>query len=82
MMKYIDSLPFSTLIMMAVLLAIVPYPMQEMPHSLEKLQMLFMGQLTKPLDIFDLFMHTGLLLVLLIKSIRLLLKKNMLRNID
>ena len=70
MMKFIDSFPFSTLIIMSALLAILPYPMQEMPHSLEKLQMLFAGQLTKPLDIFDLIMHTGLILVLLIKSYR------------
>jgi hypothetical protein len=75
-MKYIDSLPFSTLIIMAIMLAIVPYPMGAMPHSLEKIQMLFAGQLTKPLDIFDLIMHTGLIVVLCIKSIRFFLDKN------
>jgi len=69
-MKFIDNFPFPTLIIMAVLLAIVPFPMQEMPHSIEKIQMLFAGQLTKPLDIFDLIMHTGLIFVLLIKSYR------------
>jgi len=71
-MKFIDNFSFPTLIMMATLLAIVPYPMQEMPHSLEKIQMLFSGQLTKPLDIFDLIMHTGLIFVLFIKSYRLI----------
>jgi hypothetical protein len=72
-MKFIDNFSFSTLIMMAILLAIVPYPMQEMPHSLEKIQMLFSGTLTKPLDIFDLIMHTGLIFVLFIKSYRLII---------
>ena len=76
MLKFIDNFPFSTLIIMTVMLAILPYPMQEMPHSLEKLQMLFAGQLTKPLDIFDLVMHTGLILVLVIKSYRYYLIKN------
>ena len=69
-MKFIDNFSFPTLIFMATILAIVPYPMQEIPHSLEKIQMLFAGQLTKPLDIFDLIMHTGLIFVLLIKSYR------------
>ncbi len=76
-MKYIDSLPFSTLIIMAFMLAILPYPMQDMPHSLEKIQMLLAGSLTKPLDIFDLIMHTGLLFILLIKTIRLTLTHNL-----
>ncbi|MFK5894536.1 MAG: hypothetical protein QM504_15050 [Pseudomonadota bacterium] len=76
MMKFIDNFSFSTLILMATMLAIVPYPMQEMPHSLEKLQMLFAGQLTKPLDVFDLVMHTGLIFILLIKSYRYMMKKN------
>jgi hypothetical protein len=49
--------------------------MQDMPHSLEKIQMLFAGQLTKPLDIFDLIMHTGLIFVLVIKSYRQLINK-------
>jgi hypothetical protein len=76
MLKFIDNFPFSTLIIMTVMLAVLPYPMQEMPHSLEKIQMLFTGQLTKPLDIFDLVMHTGLILVLVIKSYRYYLIKN------
>ena len=69
-MKYIDNLPFLPLIFMASILAILPYPREEIPHSIEKLQMLFSGILIKPLDIFDLLMHTGLIIVLLIKIYR------------
>jgi hypothetical protein len=75
--KYIDNLPFSTLIIMAAMLAILPYPMEAMPHSLEKIQMLFAGLLSKPIDIFDLIMHTGLIVILFIKSIRFVLHKNL-----
>jgi hypothetical protein len=50
----------------AVILAIMPLGAE--PHLLEKLGMLTAGTLRRPIDIFDLFMHGGLLLVLGIKG--------------
>ena len=42
---------------MAILLALTPFKPE--PHLVEKLRMLANGLLTRPVDIFDLFMHGG-----------------------
>lgn len=42
-------------------------PFYPMPHLLEKLLLLKNGQLTKPVDIFDLFFHLIPALLLLLK---------------
>jgi len=49
----------------ALFLAIAP--IQPEPHLWEKLKMLLAGTLTRPIDIFDLLMHSSLLIVLLLK---------------
>ncbi len=54
MLKLIDRIPMSILVTLAVLFAIVPIGA---PHLWEKLGMLFNGSLSRPIDIFDLFMH-------------------------
>ena len=61
---------------MTVMLAILPYPTQPLPHSVEKIQMLMQGNLSKPLDIFDLIMHTGLIVLVIIKFYGQFIKKN------
>jgi len=59
--KIIDSLPLPALLFLAILLGMAP--MEPEPHLLEKLRMLGQGDLHKPIDIFDLFMHSsGILL--------------------
>jgi len=45
-------------------------PFSPQPHLLEKLQMLFAGTLSKPIDIFDLFLHGTPLVLLAIKTVR------------
>jgi hypothetical protein len=45
--------------------------MQPEPHLVEKLRMLSQGVLTKPIDIFDLFLHASAPLLLLAKIIRM-----------
>jgi len=54
-MKFIDQLPLSVLLLIALTLGLAPFSPQ--PHVVEKLAMLFNGELSKPIDIFDLLMH-------------------------
>ena len=52
-------------ILFAVLMALAPfYPK---PHLLEKLQMLFAGELRRGIDIFDLFFHAFPTLLVILK---------------
>lgn len=68
MFNFLDSVSFQYLIIFSVLLALAPF--QPEPHLVEKLRMLKDGTLVRPLDIFDLLMHSTPLLLLLIKVIR------------
>lgn len=63
--SWIDQLPWEGLLIVALLLGLAPFFPE--PHLWEKLKMLAAGRLTKPLDIFDLFMHATPLLLVLIK---------------
>ncbi|MBF0266154.1 MAG: hypothetical protein HQL46_12890 [Gammaproteobacteria bacterium] len=69
-MKFIDRLSWPMIIIMGGFLAIAPYPGAPMPHSIEKIQMLFDGSLSKPIDIFDLIMHTAPIILGSIKAYR------------
>ncbi len=73
MSKFFDNLSWPMLLIMAVLLGSAP--MGAEPHLLEKINMLFSGTLSKPLDIFDLLLHSSPFILLAIKVI-LVLKKN------
>lgn len=65
MVQILQQIPYPVLIVLAVGMGLAPfYPM---PHLLEKLLLLKNGQLTKPIDIFDLFFHLTPALVLLVK---------------
>ena len=67
-MKWLDKLPFSTLVIIALLLGLAPFVPE--PHVWEKLKMLVAGQLVKPIDIFDLFMHGTPWVLLILKATR------------
>ena len=69
LLKILDKLPFSTLLIVGVLLGLAP--LQPEPHLVEKLRMLSQGVLTRPIDIFDLFLHATGPLLLLAKIIRM-----------
>lgn len=69
MLKWIDRLPVKALLVVAVFFALAPF--QPEPHLFEKLRMLFEGTLTRPIDIFDLFMHSLPIALLVIRLIRL-----------
>ena len=68
-MKIIDQMPLSLLLVIALTLGLAPFSPQ--PHVLEKLNMLFSGDLSKPIDIFDLILHGTPWVLLAIKLVRL-----------
>lgn len=67
-MTWLDRIPLKWLALVAVWLAIAP--IQPEPHLIEKWRMLSQGTLVRPLDIFDLFLHTTPLVLLALKLIR------------
>ncbi|MCW9013891.1 MAG: RND transporter [Gammaproteobacteria bacterium] len=68
-MRWLDRIPFSTLLIIALLLGLAPFVPE--PHLWQKLKMLAAGTLSKPVDIFDLLMHATPVLLLLLKLARL-----------
>lgn len=68
-MKFIDKLPLMPLVLISIMLGLAPFVPE--PHLWEKLKMLFNGELSKPIDIFDLIMHGTPAVLLAIKLIRL-----------
>ena len=61
--KFFKLIPWTFLIPASILMGLAP--LKPEPHLLEKIRMLSNGLLTRPVDIFDLFMHgTPLFLVL------------------
>lgn len=54
-MHWIDRLPLSLVLIAALTLGLAPFFPE--PHVWEKLQMLYNGSLSRPIDIFDLFLH-------------------------
>ena len=65
--------PYSILVPVAILLALAPFVPE--PHLVEKLRMLFKGDLSGPIDIFDLLLHATPLALLLLKIALDLAKK-------
>ena len=73
-MKWLDAIPLAPIVVFAVALALAPFYPQ--PHLLQKIQMLFDGELSRPIDIFDLFWHSVGLLLVALKLIRMRSLKN------
>ncbi len=69
MFKLIDKIPLLPLAVAAIFMLLAPFVPE--PHLLEKSRMLINGELTKGIDIFDLFWHSLFLVVLLIRLARL-----------
>ena len=69
MLKYIDRIPLLPLAIAAIFMALAPFSPE--PHLLEKSRMLINGELTKGIDIFDLFWHSFLIVLLALRLIRL-----------
>lgn len=65
MLGWLDRFPLVWLGVLAVWMALAPFTPE--PHLVEKLRMLGMGTLVRPLDIGDLAMHATPLLLLALK---------------
>ncbi|MCB1735424.1 MAG: RND transporter [Gammaproteobacteria bacterium] len=68
-MNLIDRFPLPSLLISALLLGSAPFVPE--PHLVEKLRMLVDGTLSRPLDIFDLFLHASLPTLLIIRLARM-----------
>ena len=64
-MAWLNKIPLSLILPLAVLLALAPFSPE--PHLWEKLRMLFGGTLVKPVDMLDLFLHGTPLVILVLK---------------
>ena len=64
-MKWLDNLSFTLLIIVAIFLGSAPLGAQ--PHLFEKIDMLMAGTLVKPIDIFDLILHSTPIVLLILK---------------
>jgi len=65
MKQWLDKIPLVPLAIIAIALALAPITPE--PHLWQKLKMLFAAELSKPIDIFDLFLHGTALVLLLFK---------------
>ena len=68
-MNWLDKIPLGILVLASATLGLAPF-MPE-PHVWEKLKMLAAGELTRPIDIFDLVMHGAPWLLLFAKLARM-----------
>jgi hypothetical protein len=68
MLRWLDRLPLAPLVVAAVVLGLSPLLPE--PHLLQKLGLLFDGQLDKPIDRLDLLMHASLPVLLVLKWVR------------
>ena len=73
MLNWIDRLPIKPLLVVAVFAALLPWPIEPEPHLVEKLVLLSTGFLTRPIDIFDLFIHSAPAILVIIKLVRMFL---------
>ena len=68
MLKLIDRIPILPLAVAATFMSLAPFSPE--PHLVEKTRMLISGELSKPIDIFDLFWHSFLIVLLVVRLIR------------
>ena len=68
-MAWLDELPLTLIVMACLLLGLAPFVPE--PHIWEKLKMLVAGTLVRPIDIFDLLLHSAPFVVLILKLIRM-----------
>ena len=61
----LDQIPWAVAILLALTLGLAPF---RPPHVVEKLRMLARGDLTRPVDWFDLFLHAAPWLLLILKA--------------
>lgn len=62
-----QNISWPLVIVLCLTLGLAPYVPQ--PHLVEKLTLLLAGQLTRPIDIFDLLLHAAPWVLLIIKAL-------------
>ena len=67
-MKWLDEFPLPLILLLCLLLGLAPFIPE--PHVWEKLKLLSSGDLTRPLDIFDLLLHGAPFVLLLMRLLR------------
>ena len=67
-MNWLDKIPTTPLLIIALTLGLAPFSPE--PHVWEKIKMLVSGELSRPIDIFDLFLHGTPWVLLILKLIR------------
>lgn len=67
--RWIDKLPLSFAVIAALTLGLAPFVPE--PHIWEKLKMLAAGELSRPIDIFDLVLHATPWVLLIAKLARM-----------
>lgn len=68
-MAFLDRIDLRFLVIASLLLGLAPFVPE--PHIWEKLKMLAAGTLSRPIDIFDLFLHGIPWVLLILKLIRM-----------
>jgi hypothetical protein len=68
MFAFLDKITYAPLVVAAIIMGLAPFV--PMPHVIEKITMLVKGQLSRPIDIFDLLFHLSPAILLLIKLLR------------
>jgi hypothetical protein len=69
LLEKLDKVPLAVLLIVALTLGLAPFVPE--PHVWEKLKMLFAGELSRPIDIFDLILHGVPWLLLGLKVVRM-----------
>lgn len=64
-MKFLAAFPYLLLVPAALLMALAPFGTT--PHFVEKWRMLLTGTLRRPIDWFDLVLHTAPVALLMVK---------------
>lgn len=65
MRKLLHSTPWLLVVVLCLTLGLAPFSPQ--PHLVEKLHMLFRGELVKPIDILDFILHASPFILLVLK---------------
>jgi hypothetical protein len=65
--RWLERLPWSVVLIACASLGLAPFV--PVPHVVEKLEMLFRGQLVRPIDWFDLVMHGAPWALLVAKAV-------------
>ncbi len=67
-MAWLDKIPTQTLVIAAIFLGLSPFVPE--PHLWQKLKMLAAGELSAPIDMFDMLFHSAPALLLIAKLAR------------